>query len=302
MAPRSSASVTVTFGLLSVPAKLFTAVSEKSVSFEQQHAECGGKVRQQHVCVEHDAVIPREAMVKAFAVERGKRVTFTDDELTRLKSPRTDELELQVFMPRGAVDAIFFAKTYFVGAGDGGEAGYSLLVDSLNDVGAIAIGRLFTRGRDQLVLLESNGERLLLRELYYANEVRSHGETVPVSERVESPEHNRTLARQIIQQSWQTEFAPDQFRDTYPERVRVAAAEKVAGRDVPVPEAVPERKVVSLVDALRGTLAAKGVAPLAAPSDVPKRKGIASVRSLQAAAHVSEDAASESQRSGSTGS
>jgi DNA end-binding protein Ku len=301
MAPRASGSVTITFGLVSVPAKLFSAVSEKSVSFEQQHAECGGKLRLQYACVEDDAVVPREATVKSFAVARGERVTFTEDELTRLKSPRTDELELQEFMPAGAVDAVFFAKSYFVGAGDGGEAGYTLLVDTLNEVGAVAIGRLFTRGRDQLVVLESDGEGLLLRELHYANEVRSRGEVVPVSERVETPQHNRDLARRIVEQNWRTEFAPDRYRDTYPERVRAAAEEKAAGREVPMPEQGPTRKVVSMVEALRETLAAKGAAA-AAPSEASKRKVLASVRPLRAAAKAPDQGAPESQRSGSTGS
>src|SRR5437016_2271212 len=115
MAPRSSASVTITFGLVSVPVKLFSAVSPKTVSFEQHHAACGGKLKQQYVCIDDDVVVPREATTKSFSLARGKRVMFTEDELARLKSPRTDELELQEFLPRGAVDSLFFAKTYFVG-------------------------------------------------------------------------------------------------------------------------------------------------------------------------------------------
>ena len=301
MPPRSSASVTITFGLVSVPVKLFSTVSPKTVTFEQQHAVCGGKLKQQFICIEDDMVVPRDATTKSFSLARGTRVTFTEDELARLKSPRTDELELQEFLPRGAVDSLFFAKTYFVGAGDGGDPGYRLLVESLNATGTIALGRLFTRGRDQLVLVEATGGRLLLRELFYDDEVKSVDEIpVPTAEAI--PDVDVELARRIIEQRRQPAFAPERYRDTYPDRVRAAAEEKAAGREVPMPERTPKRKVVNMVDALRETLAtsAPGTSAVAvAPPPPPKAP--ASVRSLPTARRADDETAAESQRTGSPG-
>ena len=300
MAPRSSASVTITFGLVSVPVKLFSAVSPKTVSFEQHHAACGGKLKQQFVCVEDDKVVPREATTKSFSVARGKRVMFSEEELTRLKSPRTDELELQEFLPRGAVDSLFFAKTYFVGTGDGGDAGYRLLVESLNATGTVALGRLFTRGRDQLVLVEATGGRLLLRELFYDDEVKSVDEIpVPTAEAI--PDVDVELARRIIEQRRQPAFAPERYRDTYPDRVRAAAEEKAAGREVPMPERAPKRKVVNMIDALRETLATSAPAASAAAVAPPPPKAPASVRSLPTARRADDETAAESQRTGSPG-
>lgn len=301
MAPRSSATVTITFGLVSIPVRLFSAVSPKTVSLEQQHATCGGKLKQQYVCVADNEVVPREAIAKSFSLARGKRVTFTEDELARLKSPRTDELELQEFLPRGAVDSIYFAKTYFVGAGDGGDGGYRLLVESLNATDTVALGRLFTRGRDQLVLVETDGARLVLRELYYEDEVRSFDDVpVPIAEAI--PAVDLELARRIIEQHRRPAFAPERYRDTYPDRVRAAAEEKAAGREVPMPERAPKRKVVNMVDALRETLATTGQAPAGATEERPSVvRAPASVRALPVKANVAEDGAAESQRSGSPG-
>jgi DNA end-binding protein Ku len=304
MAPRASASVTITFGLVSVPVKLFLTVSEKTVSFEQQHAKCGGKLRQQFVCAEHDTVVTREATAKAFALPQGTTVSFTEDELARLKSPRTDELEIQDFLPRGAVDPIFYSKTYFVGVGDDGDYGYRLLVASLNGTDTVALGRLFTRGRDQLVLVQPVGDRLLLRVLYYSDEVRSSDE-VPLPLTGAILEVDVELARRIIEQRRSPTFEPAKYRDTYPDRVRAAAEAKAAGREVPEPEGTPARKVVSMVDALRETLAVGTQDMNEVRVEASPRKGLASVRSLATATRkelAPDESLPESQRSGSTGS
>lgn len=299
MAPRSSASVTITFGLVSIPVKLFSSVSPKTVSFEQHHGACGGKLRQQYVCIEDDVVVPREAMVKSYSLARGKRVTFTEDELARLKSPRTDELELQEFLPRDAVDPLFFAKTYFVGTGDGGDDGYRLLVESLNATNTSALGRLFTRGRDQLVIVEAHGARLVLRELYYDDEVRTDDEVAtPTAAAI--PAVDLELARRIIDQKRVSAFEPERYRDTYPDRVRAAAEAKAAGREVPMPERAPKRKVVNMLEALRETLATTALAAPSATAAPPPPKGPASVRSLPVAARTEDDAA-ESERTVSPG-
>jgi DNA end-binding protein Ku len=146
MAARSIGSGTISFGLVSIPVKLFTATSAKSVSFNMLHKACGSRLKQQLLCATEGVVVERTDTVKGFEYARDQYVKFTEEELKSLEAARTDTLDLLEFVPQSSVDFIYIEKTYYLGPDKGGERAYRLLSESLERAGRLAVGRFATRG------------------------------------------------------------------------------------------------------------------------------------------------------------
>src|SRR5438105_11883768 len=176
MAARSIGSGTISFGLVSIPIKLFTATSAKSVSFNMLHKTCGSRLKQQLVCSTEGVVVERTDTVKGFEYARDQYVKFGEEELKALEAARTDTLELVEFVPASTVDFIYIEKTYYLGPDKGGDRAYRLLAESLERAGRLAVGRFATRGKDNLVIVRPYKKGLVLHECYYADEVRSFDE------------------------------------------------------------------------------------------------------------------------------
>ena len=288
-APRASATAVVTLGLFAFQVKLFAvAPSSRSFSLTQVHAKCGKKMLQQYFCETDNEIVPREAIARGLEHE-GQFVVFSEDERRRLESPRTDQLDLVEFVPAEAVDAVHFDKSYYLGAdaGDQGEAGYKLLVTALGRSGTVAVGRYFTRGRDQAVAVRPYRGGLVLHYLHHADEFRSF--EVSLSEG-EAPEMELELALHAIEERRGEALHLEKYRDGYPHRLRAAAAAKLRGADVEEPEQLEAPKIVSLVDALRRTVGTRTGPAL------KKREEPASVRSIPVKAVQLEDDDRPSQR------
>src|SRR5262249_2656644 len=136
------------------------------------HAKCGGRMKQQYLCPVDNEIVPREQMVKGYEWAKDQFVRFTEDELKKLESPRTDELELVEFVPSSTVDFLYVEKSYYLGPDKGGDRAYRLLSESMERSGKIAVGRYWTRGKEQTVLVRPYKKGLILHYVYYADEVR----------------------------------------------------------------------------------------------------------------------------------
>lgn len=259
MAPRPTNSTTISFGLVSIPIKIYTATSSQSVRFNQLHAKCGGRVKQRLYCPVDDEFVERDDLVKGYEFARNQYVQFTAEELAALEAERFQTLNLVEFVPQSTVDLLYVEKSSYVGPDKGGHKAFNLLAGTMRKLDRIAVGRYWSRGKVNLVLLRPYKKGLILHQVYYANEVRSYddvdlGEDQPFSEAEEQ------LATQLIEQLSSEGFRPELYRDEYAERVRQAADQKVAGQEVTLAPEQPAAQIIDLFEALKQSIDELGTA------------------------------------------
>lgn len=260
------ASGTISFGLVSVPIKLFAATKSKSVSFNLLHGKDKSRLRQQYVCATCGDVVERSAMVKGYEFAKDQYVVLTDDELRALEQKTEQSIEIEEFVPISQVDPIFFEKTYLLGPDKGGQKAYRLLCEAMAKAGKGAVAKFATRGKQQLVLLRQAQGGLMMHALFYADEVRGF-EEIDRGEGMSLKEGELDLAVQLIQQLASERFEPQKYEDDYRKRLLEVIEQKVAGQEVTaVPTQAPRAQIIDLMEALKASLAAKQEAGGAAPA------------------------------------
>ncbi len=252
MAARAISSGTISFGLVSIPIKLYTAASPKSVSFNML-TPSGGRVKQQYVDAITGDVVERASMTKGYEHTRDQFVVFTEEELKKLDSPKTNQLELIEFVPRASVDPIYIEKSYYLGPDKGGDRAYRLIAQSLEQTDKFAVGRFNTRGKDQLVLVRGYRGGLMLHQVYYADEVRAWDE-VDTGATFTYKEIELDLAARLVEQLSVEAFDPSKYHDEYAARVLSAVEQKVAGAEITVAPTQPHAVVIDLLEALKRSL------------------------------------------------
>jgi DNA end-binding protein Ku len=275
MAARAIASGTISFGLVAIPIKLFTAASSEQVRFNMLHEKCGGRVKQQYVCPVDEVVVERDGMVKGFEYARGQFVRFTEEELKALEAERSNTIDIVEFVPLSTVDFVHVEKSYYLGPDKGGDKPYKLLSGCMREQGVVAVGRWAARGKEQLVLIRPYGDGgLILHQLYYANEVRSF-EEIDTGAKLSFSDAEQDLAKKLIQQLTSEKFSAENYRDQYEERVRAAVDQKVAGQEITIAPEAPRAQIIDLFEALKRSLSeteARGAnQPDKAPLKPPKK-------------------------------
>jgi DNA end-binding protein Ku len=289
MAARSIGSGTLSFGLVSIPFKLYVAASPQQVRFNQLHEECGSRLKQQLYCPVCDKTLDRSEIVKGYEYAKGQFVQFTDEELKSLEAANTHSLEVEEFVPLSTVDLVQVDKSYYLGPDKGGAKAYRLFSDAMEESGKVAVGRYATRGKEQLVIVRPYDEGLLLHYVYYADEVRSFDEIDRGGE-VGYRENELELAQQLIDQLSSDEFQPEKYRDEWRDRVMQAVEEKVAGEEITAAPQEPSAQVIDLFEALKESVAASKGPKKAEPAE----------RTSQAKATGTDAAGSASKRSKSS--
>ncbi|MCA9581047.1 MAG: Ku protein [Myxococcales bacterium] len=263
--PRAIASATISFGLVSIPIKVYTAASSESARFNMLHEKCGNRVKQKLFCPTCKEDVERKGTMKGYEFAKNQYVQFSEKELKALDTDRTSTLDILEFVPLSSVDLIQVEKSYYLGPDKGGQKAYKLLSGSMDRTEKVAVGRYWTRGKEQLVLVRPYKEGLLMHQLYYADEVRDFG-SVDVGDKVDFRPGEPDLADQLIEQLTSDSFRADKYRDEYRDRVMAAIDEKVAGREITVAEEAPAAQIIDLFDALKASLAGDGAAPAPASS------------------------------------
>lgn len=257
MPARATSSGTISFGLVSIPVKLFTATSSKTVRFSMLHEADKARLRQKLVCTECEAEVKRNETVRGYEYSRDQYVVLTDEELKALERKSDRSIEIEQFVPIEKVDPIYFEKTNLLGPDKGGHKAYELLCRSMRESGKVAIGRYASRGREQLVLLRPARGGLLMHGLYYADEVRDFDD-VELGDASAIKEGELELANQLIDQLSSESFDPESYEDDYRRDVLAAIDRKVAGEEVVVAsKAEPREQIIDLVAALKKSLADK---------------------------------------------
>ncbi len=268
MPAHSIGSGTISFGLVAIPIKLYTAAVSAGVSFHLLHATCGTRIRQQIYCPVDHAVVARGELVKGYEVAKDQYVAVTDEELQALEGAASTVIDIREFVPLSRVDPIYFERTYYLGPDTGGAKAYRLLAQAMATTGRVALATFVLRGKERLVLLRPAPHGLLLHTMYFADEVRNFGEIDP-GETAPITAGELELAVRLIDELSHAEFTPEQYRDDYRRRVLDFVTLKGEGKAVTAggPE-VPRIRVIDLMDALTQSLAQR-VAPAATPGAPP---------------------------------
>jgi DNA end-binding protein Ku len=267
MAARSISTGAITFGLVTVPVRIYPAiVSSAGISFHLLHEKDNVRLKQQYVCPEDGEVVPRSEMVKGYEYAKGRYVVFSNEELKALDEQATQGIEITEFVPQDAVDPVYYERSYYVGPDKGGDKAFALLGESMKDMKLVATARYAARGKDYLVLLRPFEGRMVMHQLYHTDEIRPAAD-VPAARRNPAAAELK-LARQLIEQITHDEFRPENYEDEVRKRVKKLIQDKVKGKDITEARPQPARgaKVVDLMEALKASLGQQGRkrAPVAA--------------------------------------
>src|SRR5580765_4886839 len=251
----SIGSGTISFGLVSIPIKMYSAATSAGISFNQLHQKCGGRIRQQLICPTCNEVVERGALVKGYEFAKDQYVQFTEEELKTLEDEASKMIDIAEFVPLSLVDPIYFEKTYYLGPDKGGEKAYRLLTDAMVKAKRVALAKFVMRGKESLVLIRPAQGGLMLHTMYFADEVRDFGE-IDRGQSAKIKPGELDLAGQLIDGLSNDEFRPEQYEDEYRHRVLDLVNQKVEGKEVTVaaPEA-PRAQVIDLMEALKESLA-----------------------------------------------
>ena len=282
MPPHSLGSGTISFGLVSIPVKMYTAASSQSVSFNMLHAKCGSRIRQQTFCPVCNETVERTALVRGYEHAKDQYVRVAEDELKALEGEASKVIDIAEFVPLDTVDPVYFEKTYYLGPDKGGEKAYRLLGDAMAKTNRVALAKFVMRGKESLVLIRASQDRLMLHTMYFADEVRDIGE-IDAAQTAKIRDGELDLAVRLIDDLTHEEFAPTQYADEYRERVLELINKKVEGQEITVaPAEAPRAQVIDLMDALKQSLAKREAMPAAAKK--PPAKAPAKSREAASAA------------------
>ena len=253
MPSRAISRSSISFGLVSIPVEVFPATASKSVHFNLLHAKDNSRIQEKIYCIAEDKVIDRSELVHGFQIQKGKYVSFTNEELKRLESGAGHEIEIEQFIPISEVDPVYFASSYLLGAGPGSAKAYHLLNAAMKKSERAALAKFVMRGKEHLVLIRPYGDVLMLHAMHYADEIRSvseidrgAGASVGASE--------LKLAERLINDLSKDKFQANKFKDTYREKILEAAKQKAAGEKVTAPTTAKPGKVIDLMSALKDSL------------------------------------------------
>ena len=250
----------ISFGLVNVPVKLYSATSPKTVRFHQLSSKTGARIRQKRVDPTTDEEVPYEDIVKGYEITPDRYVLISTEELEALDPKATRTIDIEEFVDLAEIDPIYYDHSYYLAPAAGGAKAYRLLVDAMRESGKVGIGRVVLRSKQQLCALRPTGEALTLSTMLFGDEVLSPDrldELDSVNE-AEASERELTMAQQLID-SLSSDFEPDKYHDEYRERVLDLIERKAAGEEIAIqPQAEEPAAAPDLMAALEASLAAVG--------------------------------------------
>jgi DNA end-binding protein Ku len=278
MPPRSIGSGTISFGLVSIPIRLFVATHSEQPSFNLLHQPCGSRIRQQVFCPRCERTVERSELVKGYAVAKDQYVTFDGEELKALETAASSAIEIQEFVPLADVDPVFFASSHYLGPDKGGEKAYRLLAQSMRETERVALAQHVSRGKEHLVLIRPFADGLTMHTLYYADEIRPFDE-IDRGGDVTVRDGERELAARLIAELSAKHFDPSGYRDHYRDRLEEAVTRKVDGEGTVAATAAAEApRVIDLMEALKQSLASERGGPRRAAAKKSPRQAAAGAK------------------------
>jgi DNA end-binding protein Ku len=273
--PRSIWSGAISFGLVNVPVKLYSAVSRKTVRFNQLNEKTGNRIQQKRVDPDTGDEVPFEQIVKGFELTKDRYVIITPDELDALDPERSRTIQIEDFVDQEDIDPIYYDHPYYLVPDKGAEKAYGLLLNAQDASGKVAIARVVLRSKEQLVAIRPAGDLLMMETMIFHDEVVPHDEIddLPDSKSLKVSDREVKMAQQLID-SLSSEFDPSKYRDEYRDKVLDLIERKAQGEEIAVqPEAPAPAKVPDLMAALEASLAAvKDEADSSDEKEAPAKK------------------------------
>jgi len=256
--PRSIWSGAISFGLVNVPIKLYSAVSKKTVRFHQLHGDTGTRIQQRRVDPSTGEEVAYDDIVKGYEIGKDRYVVITPDELDSLDPEKTRTIEIEDFVEESEIDPIYYDHPYYLAPATGAEKPYRLLLDAMAQAGRVAIARVVIRNKEQLVAIRPAGDVLTMSTMNFADEVVSPDSIDEIASeedgKAKATKRELDMAEQLID-SLTSDFDPDKYHDTYRERVLDLIERKAAGEEIAVaPEAPEPAPVPDLMAALEASL------------------------------------------------
>lgn len=248
---RAIYSGTISFGLVVIPIKFYTAAKENKISFNYLHKTCKSRIKMQYHCATDDEVINKDDLIKGYEFAKNQYVTFTAEEIEKLDAERSNSIEIVEFVPLNSIDPLQIQGSYYIGANKGGDKAYRLLCETLKETNKVAIGKWTPRGKDQLVMIRGYKDGLLVHTLYYPEEIRAfeHG-----AANIKINQNELDLAKKLVGQLSANKFDAQKYHDEYAQRIAKIVEEKCAGKTITVLPAGPTATVNDLMDALKNSL------------------------------------------------
>jgi len=275
--PRSIASLTISFGLVAIPVKLYSAtIASERISFNLLRQTDGSRVKQQYVAVNDGRLVERSEMVKGYEFAKGQYVMFSADELKALEDTTTHSIDIVQFVPLESVDPLYFDGTYYLAPDKGGAKPYTLLATALRQAKRCAVGRWIARGKEHIIVVRAMQDGLAMHQLHFQAEVRNIDDIGIEPATVSDAELK--LADQLIDQLGAKRFDPNEYADEFKARVEAAIEKKVQGKEVSLAEAPAVARgsnVIDLMEALRASINARGSKPAASAERKPPKRAAA---------------------------
>jgi DNA end-binding protein Ku len=275
----------ISFGLVSIPVKLYNAVSRKAVSFNQLDSRTGSRVRQKLVSSVDGEEVPRDQIVKGYSIGADQFVTISEEELAAIMPAAQRTIELEEFVDLADIDPVFYDSSYYLVPDKAAVKPYALLVNAMEDSGKVGIARFVMRSKEYVAALRIRDGKLVLNTMVYADELNDVGDLpeLEAAEKVQLSDRERAMAQTLVE-SLSAPFEPEKYHDTYREQLVDILERKAAGETEVVvqPVAETETKVVDLLAALEASVAeakaSRGRHPTAQPADEAEEKPAAPKR------------------------
>jgi DNA end-binding protein Ku len=255
MSARAIGTANISFGLVSIPVKLFSAADTSSgISFNMLHGKCGSRVKQQYICPKEDnVVVARDEIRKGYEFAKDQYVLFTNEELKALEEESRQTVEVTEFVPMSEIDPVYFDKAYYLGPDKGGSKAYWLLSETLKRTGRVALAKYAARGKQYLVMLRPMDGGLVMQQLFYADEVRPISEIGLDRENVQEAELK--LATMLVEQRATDRFRPETYVDEVKKRIQAQLKRKIeTGEEIASAPSPEKGEVIDLMEALRRSL------------------------------------------------
>ena len=252
--PRTMWRGAISFGLVTIPIRLYPATEEKTLRFNQLHDDDNGRIRYKRVCEVDEQEVSFDHIVKGFEYEKGKYVILTDEDFDAVPVESSRAIDIIQFAPREEIDPLYFQKSYYLVPEESGVKAYALLRQAMGEDGRVAVAKVALREKEHLCTLRFRDEVMVLETMYWPDEIRP-AEFDEVDKDVKIRPQEVEMARNLIENLTQ-DFDPAQFRDDYREALLGIVEKKIAGEEIEVmPEAEPTR-VVDLMEALKQSVEA----------------------------------------------
>jgi DNA end-binding protein Ku len=255
--PRSIWTGAISFGLVTVPVKLYSAVNRKTVRFHQLSGTSGVRIAQKRVDPQSGEEVPYEDIVKGYELAPDRYVVVEPDELATLQPKKTKTIEIEDFVELSQIDPIFYDHPYYLAPGPGGAKPYRLLLEAMAESERVAVARVVIRSKEQLVAIRAMGDVLEMATMLFADEIASPDQLdeLPDPNEVKTTKREVDIAKQLID-SLAGEFEPDKYRDTYRDDVLALIERKAEGKEIAIQPAAEEvaAPTPDLMSALKASL------------------------------------------------